>query len=223
MMKHIRSLLLFAVCNCLLLTSCSQKHEQPFYEDVQAFKKADKASPPAKNAILFIGSSSFTMWKDVGSDFPGHTIVNRAFGGSQIPDLVRYADDVIFPYNPRQIVIYCGDNDIATGAVTATDVLQRFMELFKIIRDKLPNVHVAYVAIKPSPSREKFMPVAEEANIMIRQFLAGYQETAYIDIYHPMLDLDGKPRKELFLEDMLHMNEKGYAIWKEAIGPYLVK
>lgn len=222
-MKSIRLLLLLVVCNCLLLSSCSQESNQPFYNDIQAFKKADKQSFPPKNAILFVGSSSFTMWKDISSYFPGYTIINRGFGGSQLPDVTRYAKDVIFPYKPRQVVIYCGDNDIATGSVTATDVLQRFIELFTIIRNKLPNVHVAYVAIKPSPSREKYMRVIEDANIMIRQFLSGYRETAYIDIYHPMLDSNGKPRPELFREDMLHMNEKGYAIWKEAIEPYLVK
>lgn len=223
MIKHIRLFLLLVICNSFLLTSCSQKSDQPFYHDIEAFKVADKKSPPPKNAILFVGSSSFTNWKDVNEYFPGYTIINRGFGGSQLTDVVRYAEDVIIPYKPRQVVIYCGDNDIATGTVTATDVLQRFMELFNIIRGKLPNVNVVYVAIKPSPSREKFMPIIEDANIMIRQFLSGYQETAYVDIYHPMLDRSGKPREELFLEDMLHMNEKGYAIWKEAIEPYLVK
>lgn len=223
MMRYIRLLFLLAVCKSLLLTSCSQRAEQPFYKDIQAFKKADKQSSPPKNAILFVGSSSFTNWKDVNDYFPGYTIINRGFGGSQLTDVIRYADDVIIPYKPRQVVIYCGDNDIATGTVTATDVLQRFMELFNLIRKDLPNVNIAFVAIKPSPSREKYQRVVEDANIMIRQFLSGYRETAYIDIYHPMLDKDGKPRKELFLEDDLHMNAKGYAIWKDAIMPYLVK
>jgi lysophospholipase L1-like esterase len=221
-MKYLRFLLLVAFCNSVL-TSCSQKTEQPFYKDIQAFKDADKKSAPPKNAILFVGSSSFTMWKDVNNDFPGYTIINRGFGGSQLSDVVRYADDVIIPYKPKQVVIYCGDNDIATGSVTATDVLQRFMELFNIIRNNLPDVHIAYVSIKPSPSRAKYMRIIEDANVMIRQFLSGYPRTAYIDIYHPMLDNEGKPRKELFLDDDLHMNEKGYAIWKEAIQPYLVK
>lgn len=223
MMRHIRLLFLLAVCNSFLLTSCSQKSDKPFYQDIQAFKKADKKSFPPKNAILFVGSSSFTKWKDVSDYFPGYTIINRGFGGSQIPDVTRYADDIIIPYEPRQVVIYCGDNDIATGTLSATDVLQRFMTLFNIIRNKLPETNVVFVSIKPSPSREKYMSIIEDANIMIRQFLSGYRETAYVDIYHPMLDRDGKPRKELFLEDDLHMNEKGYAIWRDAIKPYLVK
>ena len=84
---------------------------QPFAEEIAAFKKQDKINMPPKNAILFVGSSSFRMWTDVQDAFPGYTIINRGFGGSALPDLIRYTNDIIVPYKPKQIVIYCGDND----------------------------------------------------------------------------------------------------------------
>src|SRR5437867_1345584 len=86
----------------------------PYYDDIQAFKKQDQSKFPSKKKILFVGSSSFTMWKDVASYFPKHTIINRGFGGSTLPDVIRYKEDIIYPYKPKQVVIYCGENDFAT-------------------------------------------------------------------------------------------------------------
>lgn len=213
--------LLFLTIGVFQLSSCRIGQSQPFYEEIKEFKKQDQKSFPPKNAILFIGSSSIRNWSDISSYFPGFTIINRGFGGSGLKDLVTYADDIIVPYHPKQIFIYSGDNDIATGKVTSTDVLQMFMDVFQKIRKELPGVNIVYISIKPSPSREQFMPLMEESNILIRQFLSSYPETSYVDIYHPMLGSDGKPRKDIFESDNLHMNAKGYAIWKKAIEPYL--
>ena len=116
----------------------AQDQQPAFWDDIQAFKKQDSVSFPPKNAILFIGSSSFTKWTDVQKYFPGYTIINRGFGGSSLPDLIRYANEIVFPYQPKQIVIYCGENDLArSDTVTAELVVKRFRQLFTIIRNKL--------------------------------------------------------------------------------------
>src|SRR3954471_14539458 len=80
-----------------------------FKKDILKFKKQDSLSFPPKNAILLVGSSSFTKWQDVQSYFPGYTIINRGFGGSVLPDVIRYANDIIIPYRPKQVIVYCGD------------------------------------------------------------------------------------------------------------------
>lgn len=217
--------LLFTLAVCLsVLSSCAQDAPQPpFYQDIEKFRKADKEFLPPPDAILFVGSSSFTMWQDVHDYFPEQTIINRGFGGSQLSDLIRYADDVILPYHARQVVIYCGENDIAAG-VPVTEVFERFQKLFSIIRGESPDApHVLYVSMKPSPSREQLLPQYLEANALIREYLDGYPNTGYVDIFTPMLDGEGHPRQELFLNDNLHMNKKGYEIWKEAIAPHLLQ
>jgi lysophospholipase L1-like esterase len=196
----------------------------PFYNDVKAFKKVDSVQAPAKNAILFVGSSSFTKWKDAPDYFPTHTIVNRAFGGSSLPDMIRYVDDIIFPYEPKQIVIYCGENDFAASdTVTAAIVFNRFKQLFQLIRKRMPAVPIAYVSIKPSPSRERLWPKMVEGNSMIKKYLKQKKYTAFIDVYHAMFNEDGKVMKDIFIEDNLHMNAKGYAIWQRVMEPYLLK
>jgi lysophospholipase L1-like esterase len=202
----------------------AQESHPPFWDEIQAFKKEDSLHPPQKNSILFVGSSSFNFWKTVQQDFPGYRIVNRGFGGSSLPDVIRYQADIIFPYKPKQLVIYCGENDLAgSDTVTAETVTARFMQLFTSVRQKLPDVPIIFVSIKPSPSRQHLMPKMLEANAKIKSFLEQNRKTVFIDVYHKMLNPDGSPKGELFIEDSLHMNAKGYSIWQKSIKPHLLK
>jgi lysophospholipase L1-like esterase len=196
----------------------------PFYSEIQQFKKEDSMRFPPKNAILFLGSSSFRKWTDVQNYFPGYQIINRGFGGSSFPDAIRYFDEIVLPYHPRQIVIYEGDNDLASSnKITADSVLNRFKTLFYLIRKNLPKANIAFVSIKPSLSREKLMPEMAKANSLIQKFLEKKKNGAFIDVFHPMLNKNGTPRNDIFLNDGLHMNAKGYAIWQKIMQPYLIK
>lgn len=197
---------------------------QPFIDEINAFKKQDSISMPPKNAILFVGSSSFRMWTSVQQDFPVHKIVNRAFGGSSLPDIIRYADQVIIPYQPRQILIYCGDNDLASSdTISAQTVNARFQQLFNYVRKQLPTTSIAFVSIKPSPSRQHLLKKIKSANELISTFLKSQPKAAYIDVFSAMVDNEGNPKPDLFVDDRLHMNKKGYAIWVQVIEPYLIK
>ncbi|RYY30574.1 MAG: G-D-S-L family lipolytic protein [Chitinophagaceae bacterium] len=208
----------------ILFAGGAAAQDPPFYKDIQNFKRMDSAAMPPKGAIVFTGSSSFTGWKDVQQRFPDYTIINRGFGGSSLPHVIMYADDVIFKYEPKQVVIYCGENDAAAGAqVTADTITNRFITLFNLIRGRLPDTDIAFVSMKPSPSRVKFRDVITKANDRIKTFLEQHPKTAYIDVYSKMLDTNGAPIGTLFQSDSLHMTRPGYDIWTEAIGPYLKK
>lgn len=196
----------------------------PFYDEIAAFKKQDSAAFPVKDAILFAGSSSFRMWNNLPDYFPGYTVINRGFGGSTLTDLIYYAPEIIIPYKPRQLVIYCGENDLASSdTVTAKMVADRFVYLFTLVRNRYPKLPVVFVSIKPSPSRKHLIPRIKEANEKIRRFLAKQPAAAYADVYRSMTGKDGQPMSGLFLADSLHMNEKGYSIWQKAIKPLLLK
>ena len=195
---------------------------QAFLKDINHFKKLDSMQAPPKNPILFIGSSSFTKWVDVANYFPGYTILNRAFGGSSLPDIIYFANEVIFNYQPKQIIIYCGENDVAANA-TAKKVLERFKQLHVLIRSKLPKVPIVFISIKPSPSREKFWPIIVASNTLIKKFAKKHRETYFVDIYQSMFNSNGKVMTDIFLSDNLHMNKKGYEIWQPIIAPYLMK
>lgn len=219
--KRLLFLLLISVS---VFQSNAQDEPYPFWNDIQSFKKQDSASFPPANEILFIGSSSFTKWTDVQDYFPSYPIINRGFGGSSLTDVIRYAEDIIYPYKPKQIVIYCGENDLASSdSVTAQTVFDRFEILFAMIRNRFKNIPLIYISLKPSPSRQKLMPKMMAVNDAIQSFLKKKKNTVFIDVYHKMLGADGKPMPEIFLDDQLHMNAKGYAIWQKEIAPYLLK
>jgi lysophospholipase L1-like esterase len=219
-MRLKKLLFLFSLFVVGLLT----KAQPPFYSDIQAFKKQDSVQSPPQHPILLIGSSSFTKWQDVQTYFPGYAIVNRGFGGSTLLDLIRYANDIVFPYEPKQILIYCGENDLAAAdTVTSQMVIERFKTLYGIIRAKLPTTPIAFISLKPSPSRQHLMAKMEAVNKEVKKYLKDKPHSAFIDVYHAMLTKEGLPMPTIFVEDNLHMNAQGYAIWKKIIKPYLLK
>ncbi|MEP6467475.1 MAG: GDSL-type esterase/lipase family protein, partial [Parafilimonas sp.] len=197
---------------CLLIFSAQYLFaQQPaFYDEIRAFKKQDSIKPPPQHAILFVGSSSFRKWTDVQSYFPNYTIINRGFGGSTLADVIRYANDIIFPYHPKEIVIYCGENDFAySDSVTAKIVFDRFKTLYEMIRAKSKTVPVVFVSIKPSPSRRKYWTKMIEANKEIKSYIATQQHASFVDVFSLMLNDRNQPKPEIFLNDSLHMNAKG--------------
>lgn len=195
-----------------------------FRKDIDAFLKTDSITTPQKGQLLFVGSSSFTFWKDIKDYFPGYPILNRGFGGSALPDLIRYANEIIIPYQPKQIIIYCGENDLADSAtVTPKMVRKRFKNLLNIIRAALGKVPVAFVSIKPSPSRWKQEKKFLKANQLIKRYLKRDPAAVFINVHDAMLLADRSVNPTLFIKDNLHMNANGYKIWQKIIEPVLVK
>ncbi len=212
----------FSIFLLLIISQHSIAQQPAFYDEIQHFKSMDSVHFPPKHAILFVGSSSFRKWADVQSYFPKSTIINRGFGGSTLSDVIYYANDIILPYHPREIVIYCGENDLAySDTITPQVVFGRFKTLFSIIRTHMPDIPVVFLSIKPSPSRERLLPEMVEANKLISAYIKKQPHTSFVDIYHKMLDKNGKPMADIFLDDNLHMNAKGYHIWQKALAPYL--
>ncbi|MGV3561287.1 SGNH/GDSL hydrolase family protein [Larkinella arboricola] len=193
----------------------------PYENEIKAFEEQDKTTPAPKNAILFTGSSSIKLWQSLKTDFPDKVVLNRGFGGSKLTDVIHFADRAIIPYKPKQIIIYVGENDVATGTVTAQEVYDRFVTLFTKIRKSLPKTPIVFISMKPSPSRRKYLPITIEANKLIKDYLAKQSRADYLDIYTPMLDATGQIRGELFRADSLHMNPKGYEVWTEKLKPLL--
>ena len=190
--------------------------------EIKAFEAADKTNPPPHDAALFIGSSSIRQWKTLAEDFQEYKVINRGFGGSQIIDSVAFADRIVIPYKPRMILLYAGDNDIA-GGKSPEQVLADFKAFTRKVRPRLSETKLAFISIKPSPSRWEFAEKIKAANRLIEDFCKQDERLIYIDVFNPMLGADGKPRPELFVEDMLHLNHKGYALWTAMIKPRLKK
>lgn len=194
--------------------------EAPFEKEIRAFEEADRKQAPPRGAVLFVGSSSIRMWKTLEKDFPKLTVINRGFGGSTIRDSIRYADRIVIPHRPERVVLYAGDNDIAQG-MSPEQVLADFKGFVAAVRGKLSGVRIDFIAIKPSIRRWGMVEQMREANRLVREYARGEEGLGYIDIFTPMLGEDGMPRKELFVEDGLHLNEAGYQLWTRIVAGHL--
>lgn len=191
-----------------------------YEESIAAFEAADKETPPPEDAVLFIGSSSIRGWRSVADDFPEYDVINRGFGGSTINDSVTFADRIVLPYKPTTIVFYAGENDLAAG-LTPKEVAEDFEKFVNLVHEELPETRIAFVSMKPSPRRAHLLEEMREGNKLIREFTQETPKVDYIDVFHPMLNSEGKARDEIFVGDKLHLNKDGYRLWKKIIGPYL--
>jgi hypothetical protein len=200
----------------------NRPHHLQYERDIQAFEAADKTKTPPTNAILMVGSSSIVKWTNAPAQFPDHRLIMRGFGGSYLSDSVVFADRIVIPYKPKLILLYAGDNDIA-GGVSPEKVFADFKEFVAKVQDKLPDTRIAYIAIKPSPSRLKFMEPIRTANRLIQDFVGANPKLIYVDVFTPMLGADGQPRTELFVSDRLHLNAAGYKLWAGIVKPVLEK
>lgn len=194
----------------------------PRFDDaIAAFEAADKQTPPAKCATLFVGSSTIRFWTTLARDFPTRTVINRGFGGSTIWEIDAYFDRIVTPYRPKQIVFYAGDNDIALGR-SAFEAYADFAA-FMAMKDKaLGTTPVWFIAVKPSKLRWEMQPQMADLNARVKALADKRNDLAYIDIVPAMLGKDGKP-KDIFKEDRLHMTAEGYKLWTPIVNAALDK
>jgi lysophospholipase L1-like esterase len=188
---------------------------------IKKFEDADKVTPPPQNAIVFVGASSIVRWNLPGS-FPelGPRAINRGFGGSLAADSTRYAERIVIPYKPRIVVFYAGDNDVEANH-TPEQIAGDFAAFERKVHAALPATQIIFISIKPSTRRWPWIEQIKDANALVRQYCATHANLTFVDIVPQMIGADGKPIKELLVEDGLHMTPAGYKIWNDALRPHL--
>ena len=221
MIGDLNRLLLFALV-FFSTDGLAQIQTNRFDAEIAAYETQDLTNPPPKNAILFIGSSSIRLWKTLARDFPEHKVINRGFGGSQIADSVYFTDRMVIPYRPRLIVFYAGGNDINSGK-SPEQVAADFEAFVAKVHAKLPNTRIAYISIAPNPARWAQEDRVRKANSLIEDFTRSNPRLTFINVFPHMLGEDGQPRPDIFVDDRLHMNDRGYALWAKLIKPALTK
>jgi hypothetical protein len=189
--------------------------------DIKRFEEWDKKDKPG--GILFVGSSTIGMWQTLKEDFAGYDVTKRGFGGSQMIDVVHYADRFILNRNPKMIVLYEGTNDLFGAHKTPEQVFGDFKQFVALVKEKLPQTKLAVVSLVPTPKRIAILEQIKETNRLIADFVQGQENLIYIDMFSAIVDEKGQPKPEYFKEDMVHPNEKGYEVWTRVIKPYLPK
>jgi lysophospholipase L1-like esterase len=195
------------------------KQENHWEKDICAFEQQDKSTPPPKDAVLFVGSSSIRMW-NLTKSFPGLNAINRGFGGSQVSDVNFYFDRVVKPYAPTMIVFYSGDNDLASGKEPDV-VLADFKTFLTKTREAFPKTPVILLSLRPTISRWNLFEKQTKVNQGLAEMVKGFEGVTFVNANDILLDASGQPRADYLLKDKLHLNDAGYAAWSDKLRPLL--
>lgn len=215
-----RSLMLTLSLLLLALPAGAEDKGPEHWEGAIEKIEARYATTPApKNPILFVGSSSIVFW-DLDASFPGLTTLNHGFGGSTMPDLLHYFDRLVTPFAPRGIVLYTGDNDIASGAEPDA-VAMTYATFLARVRALWPECPVLILGIKPSASRWKLVDKGRAANALIAEMCEKDAHCSFVNTETMLLTAAGEPDGTLFRSDKLHLNAAGYTKWTDVVRPLL--
>jgi len=169
--------------------------------------------------IVFTGSSSIRMWKDLPGLFQNPKIINTGFGGSKASDLLYYLDELVLDFNPSKVIIYEGDNDISSGH-KINFILKNIKSIIKKIEKKNKYVQIILISAKPSIMRWDLRKKYIQLNKKYKNLALKNNNIHYADIWSQMID-SGELKTDIFIEDGLHLNEKGYKIWEKVLRPIL--
>jgi len=189
-----------------------------FSEAIDLFAAWDSKNSVPRNATLFVGSSSIRLWPTAKA-FPGVSVINRGFGGSELSDVIHYYDSLIRPYAPARIVLYAGDNDIASGK-SADRVFADYVQLVTLVRRDFPAAELVFISIKPSKDRWSLWPIMVETNRMVAHYAEQHAGLRYADLATPLLGENGEPG-DFYIADGLHLNAAGYALWQRGLESFL--
>lgn len=190
-----------------------------FENEVAAFGRPMAASVAPGPDTLFVGSSSIRLW-DVATSFPKLHAINRGFGGATTADVLHYYHQVVSGTAPSAIIVYVGENDIAEG-VAPERVAANVLTLLAQLRRDHPKARIAWLSLKPTPSRWELYPRMAAVNAEIAARAKEGGQFDYLNVGSALLGAEGRPSDEYFGADHLHMNPRGYALWNAMIETYL--
>jgi lysophospholipase L1-like esterase len=218
----------FAILIALVLLPCAgalaADYPDPSRWDytMVGFKLADEIDDIQPGGIVLTGSSSMRFWGSrIHQDLAPLKVVSRGFGGSNMNDVFHHIDTLVLKHKPRAVVIYEGDNDIAQD-VPVDVVVAKFRQSIDKIHAELPKTRVYLVSVKPSVSRATLWDDMTRVNVGLQKMATRDALITYIDVGASMFEANGEMRTDIYIEDKLHLNQKGYDIWSDAISEVLL-
>jgi len=205
----------------LLLASSSVMGQNAFENEIRNYEKQDFIALPKKGQILFIGSSSFRIWKTFSTDLAGISAINRGFGGSTMTDALYYFDRMVVKYAPSTVVVYEGDNDLAKGK-SPEELAKEYEDFSNRLKKAMPKTKLVYLAVRPSLSRIAIVDKQKQFNGWLEKYCKSQKGRFFLDMHSPFYLPDGTLMPDIFVADRLHLNEKGYQIFSAKIREFIL-
>lgn len=189
-----------------------------WYDD--EVRQLEAKLPDNRNRVVFYGSSSVRFWTTLAADFPESDPLNLGFGGSTLAACAWYFDRLILPASPHSVVLYAGDNDLGDGR-NPEEVFLFFYAFAQKMQQHLPHVPLTFLTIKISPTRWNLANAIRQTNRLIQGYIDQMPNARSIDTTTPLLGMDGRPCREFFQNDGLHLTPAGYEAWRNAVRQHL--
>ena len=185
-----------------------------FEQTIEQFRRFDARNRLPANPTLFVGSSSIVFWETADS-FPEYPVVNRGFGGASLPEIIHYYDDVIGKHAPSVMVVYC-DIDVENGESPEFSA-NAFKRLVDRVDLDFPRTQIVFLSMKPTLIDDMLGKDVRRNKLLTNEILAAFGEENdnlhYVDITSVMFADDGRLRTDIFLDDGMHLNHRGYELW----------
>lgn len=174
--------------------------------------------------VVFLGDSITQGWGGVGAPvwkktFEPLNAVNYGIGGDTTREvLYRLDQGVLDGITPKAVVLMIGTNNFGLAGDAPADVAKGVGAVVGSVRKKAPDAKVLLLGIFP---RDKAAGTAmrkkiAEANEQIAR-LADGKAVVYRDVGAAFLAADGTLPADV-MPDALHLSEKGYGLWADAIA-----
>lgn len=192
------------------------------HRDINVEYIRQKYEQRLKGEIVFYGASNFRLWDKMEEDMKPYKVQNHGIGGSTDEELLRYADRLLYPFNPSIAFLQTGSNELMTD-LTIEEVLKIKGEMYDTLTKNLPDTTFIVMMALPLPGRADAWEKSSILNEYIKDYCKTHPNFTYVDATAELLadsgseDLktfDGKYFiKELYREDGIHLSLKGHEIW----------
>lgn len=212
--------LLFCAIFLWSLSLPSLAQDSPFESEVRRLGAGIDSLGWASGATVWTGSSTIRLWSSLAQDFPGKPFINTGFGGSKASDLEKYLFPLVIRFEPKEVFIYEGDNDLWTG-IAPQEIINSLDRIVSRIQLAVPQAKIYLIGAKPSPSRWSKKELYQVFNQQLEKYCQSKEGVTFIATWAPLTDSEGNARPELYIKDQLHLNADGYVVWAKIFKPYL--
>lgn len=166
--------------------------------------------------VVFMGDSFFDtgFWSDFYSTYSRKNAITMGISATTTTDWEYMAERLVYPVNPKAVVIHCGTNNIFDDHKNANTAIDDVKKLFDMVHENLPDAHIYYFGIEPRVGQDNSAPKA--ANVGIKAYCDENDWLTYLD--SPSWCYDGSGNViSSFFRDGVHPTLANYSRYVQAL------